>query len=351
MTEKLLQWYDSSARNLPWRASTDPYSIWLSEIMLQQTRVDTVIEYYKNWLKIFPTIQDLANASEEQILRQWQGLGYYSRARNFHKAAKLIVEREQGQFPETAELWRTLPGVGEYTAAAIASIAYNQAIPVFDGNVIRVMTRIMGIKEDPTKKVVKDRLLQQSMKWISTVRPGDYNQAMMELGATICLPNGKPLCTSCPISQCCRISKSVEWRDIPLKKATVRKKVEQRTVFILRNQEKILIQKRAETGLLANLWEFPNVEGHFEQNDVLSWLLNRNYNPKAVEAIEKKFKHVFSHIEWHMRLWIIDVENVVSEEKVLWISIKELQVQYALPVAFSVLLDFMLKKTNKRIKN
>jgi len=351
MTEKLLQWYDSSARNLPWRASTDPYSIWLSEIMLQQTRVDTVIEYYKNWLKIFPTIQDLANASEEQILRQWQGLGYYSRARNFHKAAKLIVEREQGQFPETAELWRTLPGVGEYTAAAIASIAYNQAIPVFDGNVIRVMTRIMGIKEDPTKKVVKDRLLQQSMKWISTVRPGDYNQAMMELGATICLPNGKPLCTSCPISQCCRISKSVEWRDIPLKKATVRKKVEQRTVFILRNQEKILIQKRADKGLLANLWELPNVEGYLDQREVQAWLLTRNYSPTSIVQIDQIFKHVFSHIEWVMKLWLIDVENVLWGEQTDWISTKESKMQYAIPVAFSGLLDFVLKNSNKSNQN
>jgi len=346
MTENLLQWFDVYARKLPWRESKEPYHIWLSEIMLQQTRVDTVIEYYKNWLQVFPTIQALASASEDQVLKQWQGLGYYSRARNFHKAAKMIVEQEQGRFPEAAELWRELPGVGEYTAAAISSIAFDQVIPVFDGNVIRVMTRLLAIKEDPTKKQIKEQLYQQSLLWISSERPGDYNQAMMELGATICLPNGKPLCSACPISNYCCIVESEEWREIPQKKEAGRRKIEQRTVFVLRNHEKILIQKRSETGLLANLWELPSVEGHLNHKEALSWLNTTNYRQTSLEPIDQVFKHVFSHLEWHMRVWLIDVNPCNTDKEMNWIHLPDMLTQYAMPVAFNGILNFISKKAN-----
>ncbi|MHB8132572.1 MAG: A/G-specific adenine glycosylase [Mobilitalea sp.] len=341
MTEQLLQWYDSNARKLPWRENQDPYRIWLSEIMLQQTRVDTVVDYFQAWLKAFPSIESLALASEDQVLKQWQGLGYYRRARNFHKAAKIIVELYQSRFPTTAEAWRKLPGVGEYTAAAIASIASSQVIPVFDGNVIRVLTRICGIEQNPLQKQIKQQMLEQSMLWISHARPGDYNHAMMELGATICLPNTKPFCHICPVSSYCKICGTETWRIIPQRKEKTPRKIEKRTVFVIRLHQRILILKRPEQGLLGNLWELPNLVGYLTKQEVVNWCNEQNYVPITIKLVEKQFKHIFTHLEWHMKIWIIDLSISQENFKADWLDPNDSENDYAIPTAFKGILDWV----------
>ena len=348
MTDQLLQWYDKNARVLPWRENKDPYRIWLSEIMLQQTRVDTVVEYFSAWLQVFPTIEKLAQASEDQVLKQWQGLGYYSRARNFYRAAKIIVEEYQGQFPKSAEEWRKLPGVGEYTAAAIASIAYDQVIPVFDGNVIRVISRICGFEQDPIAKEIRQRMVENSLLWISQDRPGDYNQAMMELGATICLPNGKPLCPICPISADCKVNGTEQWRVIPPKKEKTLRKSENRTVFALFDHNRVLIQKRPAKGLLGHLWELPNVVGYLSSQEVVEWLHLHNFTPLCIQPVDQHFKHVFTHIDWHMQVWIIDIGINEQHADLHWLKIGDLENQYAIPTAFSAILEWIM---DSRIEN
>lgn len=348
MTDQLLLWYDRSARALPWRENKDPYRVWLSEIMLQQTRVDTVVEYYNAWLQIFPTIEKLAQASEDQVLKQWQGLGYYNRARNFHRAAKIIIEEKQSQFPQSVDEWRKLPGVGEYTAAAIASIAFNQVIPVFDGNVIRVISRILGLEQDPASKEIRQRMVEKSMQWISQNRPGDYNQAMMELGATICLPNGKPLCTICPISAHCKVNGTEQWRVIPLKKEKTLRKIENRTVFLLCDHNRVMIQKRKSKGLLGNLWELPNLEGHLSGQQVTEWLQLNHFTPLRMKLVEKHFKHVFTHLDWQMQVWIIELKSQESYTDLHWLKIGDLNHLYAIPTAFSAILNWF---ANYQIKD
>lgn len=318
-----LGWYQQEKRNLPWRYNQDPYRIWISEIMLQQTRVDTVIDYFYRFMEQFPTIQDLANAQEDKLLKVWEGLGYYSRARNLQAAAKQIMEEFNGDFPTTVEEIRELKGIGPYTAGAISSIAFEIPEPAIDGNVMRVVSRLFCIEADIAKASSRTFFDAAMRKIISQELPGDFNQAMMDLGSSICTPK-KPKCEICPIQQYCEAYRENRQTDFPIKS----KKQKPKDIYyvagiIENNQQELFLQQRAETGLLANMWLFPLEE--ISENRFKE--LQEQYNPEswdlfsssqvaeaspdffAEQAIiwQKKVlgevKHVFSHLRWHILIF------------------------------------------------
>ncbi|MDY3993869.1 MAG: A/G-specific adenine glycosylase, partial [Evtepia sp.] len=281
----LLAWYRENARDLPWRREPTPYRVWVSEIMLQQTRVAAVLGYFARFMEAFPAVQDLAAAPEDQLMKLWQGLGYYSRARNLQKAARQIVEDFGGQFPTRYEELRSLAGVGDYTAAAIASIAFGQPVPAVDGNLLRVSARVLGDDTDITTAKGKKHFTAALQNVIPLDFPGQFNQAMMDLGATVCLPNGAPLCDRCPAAAFCRARREGRQRDLPVRPAKQPRRIEERVVFLLfyrgqvalrrrpakkpRRVErrtvyfffyegKVALRRRPAKGLLAGLWEYPN---------------------------------------------------------------------------------------------
>ena len=260
----LLQWYGDNARDLPWRKTADPYRIWVSEIMLQQTRVAAVMGYYERFLAAFPTVRDLAQAPEERLTKLWQGLGYYSRARNLQKAARQIEEQFGGAFPAEYDAILSLAGVGEYTAGAVASIAFGIAVPAVDGNVLRVVTRILGDRSDITRPAVRQEVRRLLLRVIPKNAPGAFNQALMELGATVCLPNGAPLCENCPVRELCLARAEDAAAEIPVKTPKKARRVEERTVYLLFYRGRVALRRRPERGLLAGLWEYPNLEKNEE---------------------------------------------------------------------------------------
>ena len=315
-----LTWYQHEKRNLPWRYNQDPYRIWVSEIMLQQTRVDTVIDYFYRFMEIFPTIKDLAEADEDKLLKVWEGLGYYSRARNLQTAAKQIMEEYGGEFPTTVEDIRSLKGIGPYTAGAISSIAFELPEPAIDGNVMRVVRRLFGIEDDIAKASSRKVFDEAMRKIISQEHPGDFNQAMMDLGSSICTPTS-PECESCPLQKYCQAYQEDRQTDFPVKSKKQKPKDVYYVAGVVENQDQaFLLQKRAEKGLLANMWLFPMeeiTEAHFnslkEQYDPSSWDLFSSSqvaeeNPDFFidqEIIWQKkvlgeVKHVFSHLRWHI---------------------------------------------------
>jgi A/G-specific adenine glycosylase len=253
---KLLIWYDKNKRNLPWRNTKDPYKIWVSEIMLQQTQVKTVIPYYERWIKALPSIERLANAPEQKILKLWEGLGYYSRAKNLKKSAEIIHKEMNGKLPDTLKNLQSLPGVGRYTAGAISSIAFGLKTPVLDGNVKRVLSRLFCINENGGTSASENRLWEKATDLLSVSRPGDFNQALMELGATLCIPKS-PICQQCPVQTICQaLLKSRVNEFPPSRKKVTSKKIEVSAAIIIKNN-KVYIQQRAKGGLMGGLWEFP----------------------------------------------------------------------------------------------
>ena len=258
IVEPIVKWYQDQEKTLPWKQDKEPYHIWVSEIMLQQTRIEAVKKYYTRFMKELPTIQDLANIPEEKLLKLWEGLGYYSRARNLKKAAIQIEQEYNGKIPTNYTELLKLSGIGEYTAGAIASISYKEKVPAVDGNVLRVVSRAIASKEDvllpETKRKVTKKLLE-----IMPDEPGDFNEGLMELGEKICLPNTVPLCEKCPIQEFCIANKENLTNEIPVRVKKQKRKIENKTVFILKYKNEIAIRKREETGILANLYEFPNV--------------------------------------------------------------------------------------------
>lgn len=330
VAKRIVDWYQKNKRDLPWRESKDPYSIWISEVMLQQTRIEAVKEYYKRFMDQIPNIESLAQIEEEKLLKIWEGLGYYSRARNLKKAAEKIMNQYNGQMPKTYQELQDLPGIGEYTAGAISSIAYNEAVPAVDGNVLRVISRVLASQEDillaKTKKKVTGVLCE-----IMPKEAGDFNEGIMELGETICVPNGEPLCQECPLQTLCLANQEGETNVIPVRVKKTKRRIEERTVFIFIYQEKIAIRKRGKTGLLANLYEFPNIEGKLEEKELKQWLDSWKLKAKSVEKLGKT-KHIFSHIEWHMIGYQIHVEK--KNKEFLWVSKEEIKHDYAIPGAF-----------------
>ena len=258
IVEPIVKWYQKQEKLLPWKQDKEPYHIWVSEIMLQQTRIEAVKKYYTRFMKELPTIQDLAVVPEEKLLKLWEGLGYYSRAKNLKKSAIQIQENNHGKMPTSYVELLKLPGIGEYTAGAIASISYNEKVPAVDGNVLRVVSRVLASKEDvllpETKKKITNKLLE-----IMPDEPGDFNEGLMELGEKICLPNTVPLCATCPIQEFCMVNKENLTNEIPVRAKKQKRKIENKTVFILKYKNEIAIRKREKTGILANLYEFPNV--------------------------------------------------------------------------------------------
>lgn len=301
----LLDWYDENARRLPWRGTGDPYRIWLSEIMLQQTRTEAVKKYYARFLDAFPDVFALANAQQDQVLKLWEGLGYYSRARNLHAAAKLIANRG-GAFPDTIEGLEELPGIGPYAARAIGSIAYNICAPALDGNQMRVLSRCFAV--DRILKTPFD-LESEAMACISRDRPGDYNQALMDLGSGICTPKN-PKCEICPLASICKAMEEGEPERYPLRPAPVAKREEEHSIFLIECRRKICIRRRDEKKLLGGLYEFPSAEGHMDAAAVAERLQELGFGGTGEIRILPTAKHVFTHLIWRMQGWHIMVEEI-----------------------------------------
>lgn len=325
--EALLQWYDIHKRTLPWRGTRDPYRIWLSEIMLQQTRTETVERYYASFLEHFPSVGDLATAKEDFVLKLWEGLGYYSRARNLHRAAKQVCEMYGGVFPQTAQLLRTLPGIGPYAANAIASIAYDECAPALDGNQARVLSRILA-HEFPLRTPFD--LLEPALTLMSPDRPGDYNQALMDLGASVCTPK-KPTCGSCPIASFCTAYANGDPESFPRKQPPVAKREIALTILLVRTPAGLCIRRRPAEGLLGGLYEFPSLEGHFSTDRVAELLESEGFRNVRVNRELPPSKHVFTHLIWHMQGLLVEADNA----PLLYLSTNNLA-PYAFPSALRV---------------
>ena len=264
----LLPWYEENKRDLPWRQDRDPYHVWVSEIMLQQTRVEAVKGYYARFLQTLPTLADLANADDEQLHKLWEGLGYYSRVRNLKKAAQVVMQKYNGVFPRKYEDVLALPGIGEYTAGAVCSIAFNQPTPAVDGNVLRVAARLCD-DATPIDNLAFKKTVQKELGKIYPERAGEFTQALMELGATVCGPNRKPVCESCPCNSICLAHKNGTADELPIKTPKKNRRIEEKTVFILSCDGEYALQKRPGKGLLAGLWQFPNVPGKLNVEQAL----------------------------------------------------------------------------------
>lgn len=312
--EDLLFWYDQNHRILPWRDEPTPYHVFLSEIMLQQTRVEAVRGYYARFLSELPTLRDLAEAKEEKLLKLWEGLGYYSRVRNMQKAAKEVMEKYNGEMPADYEKLRTLPGIGDYTAGAISSIAFSLPYPAVDGNVLRVMSRLIKNEADISKEQTK-KTLREDLKAIMPSRPGDFNQSLMELGATVCLPNGKPLCDRCPLSHRCIAFHEGKETILPVKQKKKERRVERRNVFLIQLNEKTILHKRSAKGLLAGLFELPEEKGEPEEGEKWIEKLRLSFPEKITISKKETAKHIFSHVEWQMTGYRVEI---TGDEETIW---------------------------------
>lgn len=297
--DRLLQWFWANRRTMPWREEPSPYRIWISEVMLQQTRVETVIPYFQRFLAKYPTVADLARSDEEELLKQWEGLGYYSRARNLRHAAQEILERFQGEVPQTFEDLRTLKGIGEYTAGAVASMAFGQRVPAVDGNVYRVMARVTGCREDIAQGKTQKLLKAETRNVLPDHHVGDFNQALMELGATVCIPKGAPKCGQCPVKDHCEAFRETLQEEIPVKGKAKERRQEERTVLILEQAGCYAVRRREEPGILHGLYELPNVSGYYSKEEIQAMLAEKGMTALAMTALPEQ-KIVFSHLEWHL---------------------------------------------------
>ena len=343
MVNPLLDWYEQNARELPWRSNPLPYWVWVSEIMLQQTRVEAVKPYYARFMEALPDVYALGAASEAQLLKLWEGLGYYSRVRNMQKAAKIIVRDMGGEIPSEVEQLKKLPGIGEYTAAAISSIAFGRPYPVVDGNVLRVVSRWQASLADISAPGTKKDIQSMLAKVIPKQRPGNFNQAVMELGAVICLPNGGPLCERCPVANLCRAYREGLTGKIPVKSPKKPRRVEHKTVLLLqRANGEIAVVRRQSTGLLAGLWEFPSFYGQMPEMEVESGLKKLGLKIKSMEPAGEA-RHVFTHIVWEMLGFAARVEGEGPEEW-RWVDRETLFKEFALPSALRVYRDYLKKQ-------
>lgn len=345
MSGPLLVWYREHGRMLPWRekaASGDenaPYCVWLSEIMLQQTRVETVIPYYHRFLEAVPDIPSLAAADDQLLHKLWEGLGYYSRVRNLKKGAMQVMERYGGRLPASIPLLREICGIGDYTAGAIGSIAFGLKEPAVDGNLLRVTSRLLAAEGDIGKPAVKKAfhdLLLEGMP-SAPADTGDFNQAMMDLGARVCLP-GEPDCGKCPVSRYCLAYERGQASLFPVKAKAKERRVEEKTVLVILTGEKpdtVLLHQRAETGLLAGLWEFPMLEGHWAAEDVKEKLREMRLMPERVLAL-KNAKHIFTHIEWRMKGFLAYCPQEKVPDELRPVTLEQMEKEYSLPSAFRV---------------
>ena len=339
LSRLLLDWYYKERRILPWREDPTPYHVWISEIMLQQTRVEAVKEYYRRFLEAFPDVQALAEAEEPEYMKLWEGLGYYSRVRNMHKAAVVIMEEYGGQIPGTSRELEKLPGIGAYTAAAIASIAFGEAVPSVDGNLMRVFARMTCSSENILAGNTKKQAEEWYRELIPADVPGDFNQAVMDLGATVCLPNTQPLCLLCPWAGMCESHEAGTEQEYPVRVKKTKKKVEDRTVFLIRDGETILLRRRPEKGLLAGLYEFPNEPGHLTESEALERLAAYGLRVNRMEKLPAA-KHLFSHVTWNMRGYRVELDGTSRHDEgctggnLIAVAREDLEEEYTVPAAF-----------------
>ena len=332
LPEVLLPWYDAHRRSLPWRDEVSPYRTWVSEIMLQQTRVAAVIPYFQRFMAAFPTVETLADADTEQLMKLWEGLGYYSRARNLQKAARIVAQR--GSFPDTYEEVMALPGIGDYTAGAILSIAFGQSVPAVDGNVLRVLSRIIDSEENILDTKTRSRFRALAAEIIPPDRPGAFNQALMDLGASVCLPNGDPLCGECPARAFCTARAQNRQKELPVRISKTRRHTEEKTVFLLLQDGDAALRRRPDTGLLAGLWEYPHTEGTLDETAAAAQLSAWGVTPQRwVKRLQ--FHHIFTHIRWEMTGYVVEVQGGGTSDW-LWCSEEE-RAQRAVPSAFEAL--------------
>lgn len=338
LVQPLLEWYPHHARVLPWREDPAPYRVWVSEIMLQQTRVEAVKPYFERFIQALPDIASLAACPEERLLKLWEGLGYYNRVRNMQAAANTVMQEYDGRLPADYEELQKLKGIGHYTAGAIASIAYGIPVPAVDGNVLRILMRVSEDDADIMKQSVRtetERLLQPV---IPQEHAGMFTQAMMELGATICVPNGEPKCTECPWQPFCLACRHGSYRHLPHKGKARPRKIEQKTVLLIRDGEKVLLHRRPRRGLLAGMYEFPNLEGHLTREEVTHYVEGMELLPLKVEPLEEA-RHIFSHIEWQMTGYMIRVAQLDDldgqKEGYVFAEAEVSEEKYAIPSAFA----------------
>lgn len=349
LTDSLLDWYSHNRRDLPWRNRPDPYHVWISEIMLQQTRVESVKAYYQRFLERLPTIQDFAEAKEDVYLKLWQGLGYYSRVRNLHKAATLIQEKYGGRLPDTYSDLVSLPGIGDYTANAILSIAYQKNAVAVDGNLLRVFARLEALPLQVEEPDAKKDCYAYFLPFLSK-RSGDFNQALMDLGELICLPHGIPLCDACPLRLFCKAHQQKKETDYPLPKKKTEKKTVKKTIFILRYDKSYLIRKRPDQGLLASLYEPFTIDQKLTLEEAEETLRKEGFSFASLRYLGKA-RHVFTHLIWEMDGYeaILDAE---SERKGLILATEEeLETIYSIPTAFSYFLPAAERRFPDRRRN
>ena len=339
----LLVWYEENKRDLPWRHTRDPYRIWVSEIMLQQTRVEAVLPYYARFLDALPSVAALARAPEGELLKLWEGLGYYSRVRNMQKAARAVMELHSGEFPATYGDIRALCGIGDYTAGAIASFAFDLSYPAVDGNVLRVAARLLCYEGDVLAPASKKELTAAVDAELKRHSPRVFNQALMELGATVCVPNGAPRCEKCPLFDVCAARRAGREQELPIRKKQAPRKKELRTVLILRVGDRVALRRRPETGLLSGLFEPFCLSGTYTEGDVKAALFAWGITPLRIAPLGEA-KHIFTHLEWHMTGY----EVILSEgdapllPRELFLAPRvEIDTVYAIPSAYRAYRAFM----------
>lgn len=334
----LLEWYSRKKRDLPWRKKMNAYRVWVSEIMLQQTRVEAVIPYYERFMRELPDVETLSGVPEDRLLKLWEGLGYYNRARNLKLAACQIMDEYDGRFPETFDEISRLKGIGSYTAGAISSFVYHLPKPAVDGNVLRVVSRITADDSDIAKAATRKRMEKLIEEIIPRYAPGDFNQSLIELGAIVCVPSGRPKCGECPVSHVCRAHAAGAETDFPVKTKAKARRIEKRTVLLFRDAGKTVIRKRPDRGLLAGLYEFPNEEGWMKKSEALDYGKALGLHSVRIRSLGDA-RHIFSHVEWHMKGYEILVDELEREmqppmDGLIFADIEELQEKYPIPSAF-----------------
>lgn len=366
LIEPLCGWYQEHKRDLPWRRQKDAYHVWVSEIMLQQTRVEAVIPYYERFMASLPDIRSLAECPEDVLLKLWEGLGYYSRVRNMQKAAVIIAESAPSAdviltLPARRDELLRLPGIGEYTAGAIASIACGQPVPAVDGNVLRVFSRLYADGRDIRKQVVKKeytRQLEDAMQAFFTdmpagpFTPGDFNQALMDLGAMICLPNTQPHCGKCPLAVYCKAHEAQEETRYPFRAEKKARRVEDRTVLLVRDGKHTALRRRPAKGLLAGMYEFPNLEGTADTEQALKAVEEAGFIPLQILPL-RAAKHIFTHVEWHMTAYEIRIaEPEEGQSPGTWIlaDTDRIEKEYPIPSAFSSYAGYLQIRTGAEAK-
>ena len=328
----LLNWFYQNKRVLPWRIDKNPYHVWISEIMLQQTRIEAVISYYNRFIQEFPTIEDLANCPLDRLLKLWEGLGYYNRAKNLQKAAKIIISDYNGIFPSSYSDIIKLPGIGEYTASAISSVCFSLKEATVDGNVLRVYMRLHNCYDNVDDLKVKKRVRNELME-IMPEDAGSFNEAMMELGETVCIPNGIPKCEICPIKDYCHAYSQKSFLSLPVKLPKKEKLKENYTVLLFIYKDLIAISKRDKQGLLSGMWQFPNISGNLSRNDIKEWLDKQEFMySDVIPSIS--YQHIFTHKIWNISSYIIFLKSNCPPYEFSWVTFDELENDYAMPTVF-----------------